>query len=620
MSVAILLPLAMVFGCPVPVDAADSKPAGVEFSVHNLDPEAGQAIRAGGDLLVKFRLSDPDSGFGLSQLHPAAWLSPREKGAPAPSQQECENLIRGMGQFGVTHADDDLNGYYILTLNADNSVSILNPMVSLNTSNQKAHIILDGEAHAWDFDPNTALAWVTLPDDNKVAVVDVKGRRVAAYLAVGNAPRSVEVQPDGRFVWVGNDDSGTVSVLAPSGQGQLRSIEVGRGPIDFAFDEQGRYVIVSAGGAGRVSVIDTGSMKVVSSLEVGEGSLQVAWAELAGAFYLLNPSRNTVTVAYPREGRAAVEIDVAEGATTLEADPQGRWVFVVNPEARAVDIIDTAAARLSRRVALEEKPSHVLFSSIFAYVYHADSSNLSLVKLSALADAEAAPVLIIPMGVERPEGRLARPGLLPMDVLPDEGGAVVANPVEKVIYFYTDGMMSPMGSFKTWASNPLGVILYDRSLRERGNSGVYETVTRLDEPGVYDVPFVLASPRVVTCFEFEVAGEPGQGEAVKPLFRGLFVGEDLAPGDEVTLRYQVVDGRDGRPLTGLDDLRLIAFRAGENWSARSWTREVEDGVYEAGVTFPRGGRYLVQVEARSLGIAFGDAGRDYADVSQGAAR
>ena len=63
--------------------------------------------------------------------------------------------------------------------------------------------------------------------------------------------------------------------------------------------------------------------------------------------------------------------------------------------------------------------------------------------------------------------------------------------MDKTVYFYKEGMAAPMGSFSNYGCQPRAVLVVDRSLRERGSPGVYETTVRLRKPGEYDVVFFL---------------------------------------------------------------------------------------------------------------------------------
>src|SRR5947209_6020597 len=90
---------------------------------------------------------------------------------------------------------------------------------------------------------------------------------------------------------------------------------------------------------------------------------------------------------------------------------------------------------------------------------------------------------------------------------PDGPAVLVANPADRSIYYYTEGMAAPMGSFSNGSREPRAVLVIDRSLRERPG-GVYATSAMVEEAGKYDVVFFLDSPRVVSCFPIEVAERP----------------------------------------------------------------------------------------------------------------
>ena len=90
---------------------------------------------------------------------------------------------------------------------------------------------------------------------------------------------------------------------------------------------------------------------------------------------------------------------------------------------------------------------------------------------------------------------------------PDPGAMVIANPSDKMIYYYTEGMAAPMGDFQNYQRAPRAVKIVDRSLREE-SAGVYTTTARLPKHGTYTVSLLLDSPRVVHCFEAVAAMNP----------------------------------------------------------------------------------------------------------------
>ena len=76
---------------------------------------------------------------------------------------------------------------------------------------------------------------------------------------------------------------------------------------------------------------------------------------------------------------------------------------------------------------------------------------------------------------------------------------IVANPVDKVLYYYTEGMAAPMGNFQNYRREPTGG-RGRRSQSARNKPGVYSTTIKLPASGRYDVAFLNDSPRSVSLF------------------------------------------------------------------------------------------------------------------------
>jgi len=64
---------------------------------------------------------------------------------------------------------------------------------------------------------------------------------------------------------------------------------------------------------------------------------------------------------------------------------------------------------------------------------------------------------------------------------PGEDAVLVANPADKAIYYYKEGMAAPMGYFPNYGKEPRAVAVIDRTLRQI-ETGVYETITRIEKP------------------------------------------------------------------------------------------------------------------------------------------
>ena len=82
-------------------------------------------------------------------------------------------------------------------------------------------------------------------------------------------------------------------------------------------------------------------------------------------------------------------------------------------------------------------------------------------------------------------------------------------------------------------------MVVDRSLREV-TSGVYSTSTKLPKSGIYDVAFLLDSPRITHCFEAEAKPNPDVRKEKQVALRVEYLNKDkqLRVGEELQTPLQ----------------------------------------------------------------------------------
>lgn len=587
----------------------------VDFLV---DPNHGPGYEAGESLRIGFRVSDSQTGKGVSDLRPSAWMNLRRAGEAKPDEEACVQMIRTFQRTGVltVPADADLNGFSILTVNADNSVGILNPKVNLKTSNLQALIHFKGQPAQWALDQEHGLVFLTLPEEGKVAVVDIQRQELKKYIAVGEKPRSVLLHSGGAYLWVGNDGSGTVSVIERSSLSVVQTLEVGSGAVELALDADGRFAFAGTAAEGRVSIIDIAKMMEVGRVTLGSGKLSLAYSSQRGALFVSNKASGALTVIDP-EGKKASGFSLEPGIHTLTATPDGRFILALIPDKRKIVVIESATNRVLGELPTEADPDHIVFSPSYAYVRNRSTPNITVIELSGLENPAKVPVAHIPIGVIAPATVKSLPDVSTMAAMHHGGHALIVNPADFRVYMYMEGMMAPMNSFKTYTSRPLGIMLYDRSLEEGATAGNYETVVNLKEPGIYDVPFYLNDPRKVECFELVIKANPGreQKRAVKPSLTEMFTERIFQPGVKSSLHFKLLDAETGNSIPDINDVMLMGVLKNTHWQHRAQARHIGNGIYEAEFKFPSEGRYYILVEARSLGIKFGDLRYSIAHVA-----
>ncbi|HEV2766038.1 MAG TPA: hypothetical protein VGV38_23845, partial [Pyrinomonadaceae bacterium] len=189
---------------------------------------------------------------------------------------------------------------------------------------------------------------------------------------------------------------------------------------------------------------------------------------------------------------------------------------------------------------------------------------------------------------------------------PEGNSMLLANPADRMIYYYAEGMAAPMGNFQNYKRQPRSVLVVDRSLREE-SPGVFTTNVKLPAGGKYDVSFLLDSPRVTHCFEATAKPNPAlKDKAARASVQLQYLIEKRAVrvGEPFTLRFKLTDGATGLPKGGLGDVRVLTLLVPGVWQKREFAREVGGGVYEVEINAPEPGHYMVFVESRALGTTF----------------
>jgi YVTN family beta-propeller protein len=126
------------------------------------------------------------------------------------------------------------------------------------------------------FTPDGRLAFVSLSQENSVAVIDPVARKVVRKLPVGTVPIQVYATPDSRTLLVANQGTRkkpgkSVSVIDLETFKTANTVETGAGAHGVVVDREGRYAYVTNIYANSVAVLDIRDRKVVATVSVGKG-------------------------------------------------------------------------------------------------------------------------------------------------------------------------------------------------------------------------------------------------------------------------------------------------------------------------------------------------------------
>jgi YVTN family beta-propeller protein len=544
-----------------------------------------------------------------------------ESSDPAICQDKVEAFIGGSL---LSQPELDLNVYYVLALNDDASISVVDPLFGFGTTKLLDMIFLESPGEDWALTGDQATLYVSMPEAGRVAVASTSTWEVLANVDVGPRPSRVVLQGDEHYLWVGYDaprtmpywveprssEASGVTVVDTRMRRVVREIPTGSGHHEIAFSGDDRWAFVTNQDDGTLSIIDVGKLEKIADVAVGREPVSLAYSAIAGAIYVTSREDSLITAVDAGSHQVVSRVETEPGLGQIKFAPGGRLALIVNTARDEVHVLDAASNRIVQTGDVEDGPDQVAFSDHLAYVRHRGSEIVLMIPLDQIGQ-EGLPVPVIDFpGGQRPFGRGSHPSLGDSIVqAPGATAVLVANPADQAIYFYKEGMAAPMGNFQNYGRQPRAVLAVDRSLRER-SPGAYETIATLRRPGLYDVALFLDSPRTVHCFEVEVAEDPvlaaeRRGPAV---VRPLDAPTVALVGEKVSVRFQLVDPATEEPRTDLDDVRVLSFKVPGSDQRRQTAREVSAGVYEVEIVPERAGTYFVFVECGSLGLRINKTG------------
>ncbi|WP_460153486.1 cytochrome D1 domain-containing protein [Pseudomonas sp. S2_B07] len=571
-------------------------------------------LREGEFADVQFRVKDSTSGQPLSGVNPGAWLDPETVAADQAQgrEQSCKSRVGVFLKSSIgARPLLDLNSYFLLVMNRDASVSVVDPSVSVGgITSTMARIDLKQPPMDWVTPKDNKRVFLSMPTAGEVAVIDSEQFKLLASVSAGSNPVRVALQPDERLLWVGNnastaDESG-VTVIDTRSLKPLKHLATGAGHHEIAFSKDSRFAFVTNRDDGTLTIIDIASLTVSKQLKTGSHPLSVAYSPLSQAVYVADGQDGTVTVVDSASLAVRRVIKAKQGLGPMGFSADGRFGIVLNTLENQASVIDAATDSLIHELDVSAEPYQVVFTKAYAYVRGLASAKVTMINLSSLGQGRTPISQGFEAGPQAP--RLA--GDLPLAsslaVSRDDNAVFVVNPVDNTTYFYAEGMNAPMSGYPNRGQVARAAMVIDRSLREV-EPGLYSARIKLPSAGRFDVAFLLNQPNIIHCFTALVEPDPAiaQHPGV-PQVEFMLDKSTATLGSPYVVRFRIVQGQQQTRRSGVKDVQVRYFRAPTSRVQEVAALDVGNGIYEAPVTLDQNGAWYLHVRAASLGANFDD--------------
>jgi hypothetical protein len=548
--------VALTVHAELPADRAAAPPAAIPVGVpvtltFTVPPE----IEAGDAPAVAARPADVD---------------PDSAGAVPLDRGETFHLTRGSGVVRLPHAPGGAGAHAAHQPGEGLAATI--PGGALEWASK-----VSPAPDAMTVEASTGQVAFAYEGERRVEVLDLVRRRRPQPVELGAAPSALAFAPDGAL-WVATDD-GTIALVDVGTGAVTGELDAGSAVDAIHFGGAASEAVLVDQTAGTVSLLDVGNPGrsepvVIAGGIVGTAGVRDGVAVLADGGQLIHVRRRAV-------GLDAVDVvDTGPSATALAVTGEGRRAVVLHAGADRATVVDLEEGAIVGQVETGAEPAEVVFLDHFAVIRNAGSADLTWIDLEVPERSNE-----VPLG-EEPATAIT--------VSADGSEVLVTSPGDGFVYRLHTMMGRPMVMDQDANDAGADVMIAVSTGLSRSAGGALSQRTVFDRAGAYQLELTLADG--VARFPVVVAQDTADGGTFEP----LEAAQTAALGEPVTVRFRVRGVEPSAPT-------IVAYT-----SSPAGTREVretasplEDGVWQAVLTPPMEGTYIVWLTDEVAGLGSG---------------
>jgi YVTN family beta-propeller protein len=218
---------------------------------------------------------------------------------------------------------------------------------------------LEASNHNAIFSPGGSEIWTAqMADAGEVLVLDAGDLSPRKTVAVGAMPAEVTFSSDGARAFVANGGSGDVTVIDVGTKEVEDTIGVDETPVGAWQGDGIAYVDNEA--SRTLTAIDTNTLAIVRTYDLGF-TPGMAAAGPDGNVWVTNADAGQVVLLAADSDTTMATIATGAGAHALAFSGDGARAFVSNQEDDSVSVIDVAARRVTKKIAVGPKPNGMVW-------------------------------------------------------------------------------------------------------------------------------------------------------------------------------------------------------------------------------------------------------------------
>jgi DNA-binding beta-propeller fold protein YncE len=219
----------------------------------------------------------------------------------------------------VDHAFDPDSKYYYVSVQEDQRVAVLDAA----TLKEVKSIKLDGPTDAILYEPKNHRIYVTHDEGANVWAIDPAAGKVVASITVPGVPEFMLYDAATDRIYLNIKSADTVAVIDPNTDKTVATWATAPAtqPHGLALDSE-HHRIFSAGANGKLAVLDTGTGKVMTSVGITEKVDQIAFDPKSQLVYCAGPNKMSMVRVSAEGVASAGDFATAATAKNVAVDPK----------------------------------------------------------------------------------------------------------------------------------------------------------------------------------------------------------------------------------------------------------------------------------------------------------
>ena len=219
----------------------------------------------------------------------------------------------------VDHAVDADSKFYYVSVQEDQRVAV----VDAATLKEVKSIKVDGPTDAIIFEPKNHMIYVTHDEGDNVWAIDPASAKVVASIKVPGVPEFMLYDPATDRIYLNIKSADTVAVIDPNTNKTVATWPTAPAtqPHGMALDSAHHHIFTS-GANGKLAVLDTASGKVVTSVNITQKVDQIAFDPQSQLVYCAGPDKMSMVRVSADSVAEAGDFPTAATAKNVAVDEQ----------------------------------------------------------------------------------------------------------------------------------------------------------------------------------------------------------------------------------------------------------------------------------------------------------